>query len=779
MKVTELKKRLLRGLIRQEYFYIPVTENKGTGVDIVIELEDDDGNPAYATGVYLSVNRYTYPCDIRWNNEEHTSCSTVYTEYNKTYVFEEDFRWTVPMKNLSEFEVPTPDFKKNPPAVDDVTSSSIYDTSANFYFEPRSRVIIKNVFPGHYSLSVYTNGETRIRTWMYAPGQWDGMYDGKPWMPISYNSMPQLQVNRAGNLSGRREWYYSSEEPPHYTNAIDFFTISNPFEENTIKMVGLLKRTDFLVREKYIAGDSEDIVAAAGYQSTSRMLNWGERPEELKDYVKTIILKCDDPDGMKHLDVSSVDLSDTGENTKEIRFSTYGMDVYSYNIYGLMPGNYEMSEKYFAPYTTGIDSARYRSVRNEYDVSFKDYFVDNTDPDVDIYNHFKNNGNGTAEAIMFDNKYSLKFRIAPNTNDFGDGMTTDDAYRIIIPDSHVVDNTVEKKYNYNRYYTYDYYQIANDNSCYTRNYKNGSTAYQELFIIKKAPTIHYKVCWVPVQFTPAAKTYYYEDIHDSLFSIAYASKKPISDKKYYIKNGTGEIRMYEGGLFNYSDLRTADMNGLNFDQMEAMGYLSNEKGNNGYAETSNNGMAMGIKVYAGDNYLGYVTWPAHDGTTNLGGIVVDSPAVALPGWLRESTNLQEQTTKAYDLEGKPVYTANRTKEFDKTRDCAYTKNSVTDASKPPTFRVPVKSRYASGDNVYESEEDIYGTFSIPGTFNWEDLDGDIIYGISRDYNKRYALSSAKFENEAARHCIGFGDGMTAAMFAACCMSPTYTIGFED
>lgn len=779
MKVTELKKRLLRGLVRQEYFYIPVTENKGTGVDIVIELEDDDGNPAYATGVYLSVNRYTYPCDIRWNNEEHTSYNSAYTEYGKTYVFDSDFRWTVPMKNLSEFEVPTPDFKKNPPAVDDVTYSSIYDTSASFDFEPRSRVIIKNIYPGFYSLSVYTRSESRIRSWLYAPGQWDGMYEGKPWMPLSYNSMPQLQVNRAGNLSGRREWYYSSEEPPHYTNAIDFFTISNPFEENTIKMVGLLKRTDFLVREKYIAGDSEDIVAAAGYQSTSRMLDWGDRPENLKDYVKTIILKCDDPDGMKHLDVYSVDLSDTGENTKEIRFSTYGMDVYSYNINGLMPGNYEMSEKYFAPYTTGIDSARYRSVRNEYDVSFKDYFVDNTDPDVDIYNHFKNNGNGTAEAIMFDNKYSLKFRIAPNTNDFGDGMTTDDAYRIIIPDSHVVDNVTEKKYNYNKNYAYDYYQIANDNSCYTRNYKNGSTAYQELFIIKRAPTIHYKVCWVPVQFTPAAKTYYYEDIHDSLFSIAYASKKPISDKKYYIKNGTGEIRMYEGGLFNYSDLRTADMNGLNFDQMEAMGYLSNEKGNNGYAETSNNGMAMGIKVYAGDNYLGYVTWPAHDGTTNLGGIVVDSPAVALPGWLRESTNLQEQTTKAYDIEGKPVYTANRTKEFDKTRDCAYTKNSVTDASKPPTFRVPVKSRYASGDNVYESEEDIYGTFSIPGTFNWEDLDGDIIYGISRDYNKRYALSSAKFENEAARHCIGFGDGMTAAMFAACCMSPTYTIGFED
>lgn len=157
MKVTELKKRLLHGVIRQEYFYIPVTENKGTGVDIVIELEDDDGNPAYATGVYLSVNRYTYPCDIRWNNEEHTSCSTVYTEYNKTYVFEEDFRWTVPMKNLSEFEVPTPDLKKNPPAVDDVTSSSIYDTSASFNFEPRSRVVIKKVFPGHYNLSVYTS----------------------------------------------------------------------------------------------------------------------------------------------------------------------------------------------------------------------------------------------------------------------------------------------------------------------------------------------------------------------------------------------------------------------------------------------------------------------------------------------------------------------------------------------------------------------------------------------------------------------------------------------
>ena len=61
MDVNEMKKRLIHGLIRQEYFYIPVTEHAGTGVDIVIELEDDDGDPAFATGVYIYVNNYPYP----------------------------------------------------------------------------------------------------------------------------------------------------------------------------------------------------------------------------------------------------------------------------------------------------------------------------------------------------------------------------------------------------------------------------------------------------------------------------------------------------------------------------------------------------------------------------------------------------------------------------------------------------------------------------------------------------------------------------------------------
>lgn len=242
MDVKEFKLRALHGLIRPRYFYIPVkTEEEETISSIIIVIEDEEGNPAYVTGCSISINSYTWPYDGSWN-ESHTQYTTLYTDSSDTYIFDDDFRWIIPVTDKDNYRVPTPDFSLTgkAPTIDGggVDTSSIYSYRASFTFtSPKNRIKIDNLRPGRYNLDVTLAPGWYTKT--YAPEHWDDIYtNGEPWMPINYqNDYFTLQITKSGQLTGVGEWYHAPEIRPPYTDYIDFFKIKKPFENNVYPIV--------------------------------------------------------------------------------------------------------------------------------------------------------------------------------------------------------------------------------------------------------------------------------------------------------------------------------------------------------------------------------------------------------------------------------------------------------------------------------------------------------------------------------------------------------------
>lgn len=263
MDVKEFKLRALHGLIRPRYFYIPVkTEEEETISSIIIVIEDEEGNPAYVTGCSISINSYTWPYDGSWN-ESHTQYTTLYTDSSDTYIFDDDFRWIIPVTDKDNYRVPTPDFSLTgkAPTIDGggVDTSSIYSYRASFTFtSPKNRIKIDNLRPGRYNLDVTLAPGWYTKT--YAPEHWDDIYtNGEPWMPINYqNDYFTLQITKSGQLTGVGEWYHSPEIRPPYTDYIDFFKIKKPFENNVYPIVTKRRtRLRFVLTEIEIPGFSD------------------------------------------------------------------------------------------------------------------------------------------------------------------------------------------------------------------------------------------------------------------------------------------------------------------------------------------------------------------------------------------------------------------------------------------------------------------------------------------------------------------------------------------
>lgn len=273
MKVKELKIRILRGLIRPEYFYIPLHEHEEPVSNVlIIEAIDEDGDPCSIKEIDIYVQSYSYYWTYPW------AASNPYTDSStQHFVFEQDYHWEIPMtqEQLSALTVPKPDLQIAGVTADDmnVSRSSVYNTSAYFYFdEPYpSRVVIRGLPAGHYSYSVYINES--YDSVKYNDGHYDGMYQDKPWYPINYTSTYNgFQITRAGKVTGESYWQYSAYDEEHswwYTPSYDFFLISRPMQGNrlllTYKVYPRMKFVFKWITVPELSGTTFSIDSAGNY----------------------------------------------------------------------------------------------------------------------------------------------------------------------------------------------------------------------------------------------------------------------------------------------------------------------------------------------------------------------------------------------------------------------------------------------------------------------------------------------------------------------------------
>ena len=99
MNVKEFKIHVMRGLMRPEYFYIPLIYKSKESLPVRFRIIDEFGDDVFISKLVLYYQIYSFNHDINQ-----------YDTYAKGYTFNADADWRYPVPDPSGYEVPIPDF---------------------------------------------------------------------------------------------------------------------------------------------------------------------------------------------------------------------------------------------------------------------------------------------------------------------------------------------------------------------------------------------------------------------------------------------------------------------------------------------------------------------------------------------------------------------------------------------------------------------------------------------------------------------------------------------
>jgi len=285
MKVKEFKIHLLRGIMRPEYFYIPILKRKDETLPIRFKFTDEFGDDIFISQFVLNYNTYALYHD-RYLDE---SGNWQYTqdEYQKGYTFEEDCEWRFPVPDPSQYEVyPVPDLTAFDIKVKNGSIEKGNTTVQISFDEPQTLAEIENLpagiyyvgvplpsaivyfrfYPGYYTEEYAFEADDSIpafdpqKEWhkgdiIAANGTiYVCQYDYKPGDPISSNlfrakkaDYPILSnnqygmIDRSGKFSGYYRYDVYNTVSPYGQLGYNFYGITKKFENNTMPVVGYYK----------------------------------------------------------------------------------------------------------------------------------------------------------------------------------------------------------------------------------------------------------------------------------------------------------------------------------------------------------------------------------------------------------------------------------------------------------------------------------------------------------------------------------------------------------
>lgn len=276
MDVHEFKIRLMRGLIRPEYFYIPVLKRKG---GIFVEVLDLDGNPFYVQEISIS---YATNQLFHGFNRNSSGYQMIYDKESKGYAFDEDIvdEWRFPLPMIpddpehkpnpdftndpypdpSDYEIlPLPDFTQNPPVVDDADVVSVSQLGIRYAIKSkykkrvykdgafvveeavgRSLIELKNMPVGMYTISVRTNDENPwVIDGSYVYNNYPDYYldyDTDKYTESGYLQHNYCMVDNNNKFSGAA-LYTFYDNMYGYITGYDFLFSSVKFQNNTMPII--------------------------------------------------------------------------------------------------------------------------------------------------------------------------------------------------------------------------------------------------------------------------------------------------------------------------------------------------------------------------------------------------------------------------------------------------------------------------------------------------------------------------------------------------------------
>lgn len=812
MDVKEFKLRALHGLIRPRYFYIPVkTEEEGYAT-IIIRVLDDNDEPVNIGNLSFSVSSYTYPYDYTWN-EEHTQVINIkYTDYNDTYVFDDDYNWIIPMseEEINNHKVSKPNMQNSGTYVVDMDESRsyVYDTYANFYFTDRNEIVIKNVPVGVYNFYVYVSSTNtkNISLLEYATGHYDGLYEDKPWT-INYTNNPRLQINKNKELTEIAEWYYADSET-HLTTSIDFYSIKRPFESNIFPITAILRRCELNITIKIVDPNVEDIVNAEGYTNSKYRRDWnvGDYPDYVDDYSYAIT--CNVEAGMRHIRTAGT-ISGTS-TLKSVMWGHPSVDN-GINITGLEAGNYTIYETSDSIYTVCADHVRRRGTNYVEDLS--NLFRDSG---VELSNTYRNVGKGNSEAIVYDSskRFNVSFTIVEDDGSYE--IKTGGEYLILLNNARIVDNKAEQIYGYLSY-DYDYYQIANDNSCYIHTYGNlnSSAKYQKIYIIRRPPVVKFEACW----FDKNDMDYWtYSTLHSSINISDLSRAERIRSLAQYCRTGMQTYQTKSYGTFVQYDGFPKGVEWMAIENDDVWLAIARNECFEFYKPHIKNNVKLtsrkvtGLKIYVDGKYVGSVIHSnskasqayALDGRHKIvyNETIATSPSnasidVSDYSWTRYGRSVTTPSdwdgkTDVYDIIGEWSEWEHRENEM---------KADEPENYKPTICRI-VRSSFDNLKIVNPSNPNQYNSFYIESGYTENgDYQGVVVnphnnridlntiytfkdcelvgnYSYTPDSSSRQIITT-EYKSDEAKIPYILGDGLNEAMYAACCLAPIYELTISE
>ena len=180
MNVKEFKIHVMRGLMRPEYFYIPLIYKSKESLPVRFRIIDEFGDDVFISKLVLYYQIYSFNHDINQ-----------YDTYAKGYTFNADADWRYPVPDPSGYEVPIPDFTNiNVKVKNGIAEKS--GTTITVTFEiPRSLIEIENLPAGIYSARV--DAPSYIKNTKYYPNYYDEYYNIPPGVDIE--TLPRFDPN--------------------------------------------------------------------------------------------------------------------------------------------------------------------------------------------------------------------------------------------------------------------------------------------------------------------------------------------------------------------------------------------------------------------------------------------------------------------------------------------------------------------------------------------------------------------------------------------------------
>lgn len=293
MKVNEFKIHVMRGLLRPEYFYIPLFGHNHK-MPVRFKFTDEFGDDVFVSGFTLTYNKYTFTHDSY--KGESGYMQYVYDEYPKGYAFNEDCEWRFPVPDPSLYEVyPVPDLTAYDITAKNGTVEKGSETVYITFDVPQTLAELENLPAGAYYVNV--PAPAGISYFDYYPGYYTDEYafvpddsvpgfdPGKEWhkgdlmasngvlFVCQYDYKPGDSVN-SGLFRAKREdypvpsrypygmidrngafsgWYYKYiyDSASYSQLGYNFYGITKKFENNTMPVVAYyptytltLKKTD-------------------------------------------------------------------------------------------------------------------------------------------------------------------------------------------------------------------------------------------------------------------------------------------------------------------------------------------------------------------------------------------------------------------------------------------------------------------------------------------------------------------------------------------------------